>query len=329
MLNFGNFNSLVQVIKHFSSESNCYKFLKRQRWANGIVVCPYCGSIHIAHRKHSKQEYRCSSCNKSFSVLVGTIFENTKLPISKWIIGMYLISSHKNGISSVQLAKDIEVTQSTAWYMLQKVRTLMKQDEERKLSGNVECDEMYLGRRETNKHQRRKTIGTQGRSKKTKTPIFGMVETRHTYDEKGKTTVQTYSHIQCVPDCTSKTLMSIIENHIENGSHITTDELNVYDKIEESDNNYTHSTVNHKDQEYVLLGYSTNRIEGFWAGFKRAIFATYHIVQKWHLQKYVDEAAFRYNTSALSEGERFRLMFDIAFKQACKYEIIRAVKTAC
>ena len=144
MLNFNNFNSLVQVIKHFSSEANCYSFLKHQRWSDGVVRCPYCGSVHIAHRNGAKQEYRCEHCNKSFSVLAGTIFENTKLPISKWMIGMYLISSHKNGISSVQLAKDIEVTQTTAWYMLHRVRTLMKQDEERMLSGNVECDERTI-----------------------------------------------------------------------------------------------------------------------------------------------------------------------------------------
>ena len=326
MLNFTHFNSLIQVIKHFSSEKNCYSFLTHQRWKDGVVRCPYCGSTHIAHRNDSKQPYRCEKCNRSFSVLVGTIFENTKLPISKWIIGMYLISSHKNGISSVQLAKDIEVTQTTAWYMLHRVRTLMKQDEDRKLSGDIECDEMYLGGRETNKHNNQKTEKTQGRSTKTKTPIFGMVETTKYIDEKGNPRIHTYARVQMVSDCKSKTLINIIENNVANGSNITTDELGVYCAIDRSKKQYNHAVVCHKDREFTNKeGFTTNRIEGFWGGFKRMVFGTYHMVNRSYLSRYIDESAFRYNTKELTEGQRFELMFDIAFGKKCQYCEVKMV----
>ena len=325
MLNFNNFNSLVQVIKHFSSEANCYSFLKHQRWADGVVRCPYCGGTHIAHRNGAKQEYRCEHCNRSFSVLAGTIFENTKLPISKWMIGMYLISSHKNGISSVQLAKDIEVTQTTAWYMLHRVRTLMKQDEKRMLSGNVECDEMYLGGRETNKHNKYKVEGTQGRSTKTKTPIFGMVETDYEEDEEGKIHVHTYAKVWRVKNCKAETLMGIIENNVEEGSSITTDELGVYNAINTSEKQFFHAVVCHKDREFTNKdGFTTNRIEGFWGGFKRMVFGTYHMVNKSYLPRYIDESVFRYNTKEMSEGDRFELMFQIAFSKACHYDKIKS-----
>ena len=328
MLNFNNFNSLVQVIKHFSNEANCYSFLKHQRWSDGVVRCPYCGSVHIAHRNGSKQEYRCEHCNKSFSVLAGTIFENTKLPISKWMIGMYLISSHKNGISSVQLAKDIEVTQTTAWYMLHRVRTLMKQDEERMLSGNVECDEMYLGGRETNKHNKQKIEGTQGRSTKTKTPLFGMVETSYSVDEDDKPHIHTYARVMRVENCTVKTIMGILENNVSTGSYITTDELGVYTAIDRSEKNYSHAVVCHKDREFTNAeGFTTNRIEGFWGGFKRMVFGTYHMVNRSYLPRYIDESVFRYNTKEMSEGERFKLMFDIAFRHCCDYSQVRAFTT--
>lgn len=324
MLNFNNFNSLVQVIKHFSNEANCYSFLKHQRWSDGIVRCPYCGSTHIAHRNGAKQEYRCEHCNKSFSVLAGTIFENTKLPISKWMIGIYLISSHKNGISSVQLAKDIEVTQTTAWYMLHRVRTLMKQDEERMLSGNVECDEMYLGGRETNKHNHQKVEGTQGRSTKTKIPIFGMVETSYTVDADDKPHIHTYARVMRVKNCTAKTIMGILENNVASGSYITTDELGVYAAIERSEKGYYHAVVCHKDREFTNKeGFTTNRIEGFWGGFKRMVFGTYHMVNKSYLPRYIDESVFRYNTKEMSEGDRFELMFQIAFSNICHYDKVK------
>lgn len=241
---------------------------------------------------------------------------------------MYLISSHKNGISSVQLAKDIEVTQTTAWYMLHRVRTLMKQDEERMLSGNVECDEMYLGGRETNKHNKQKVEGTQGRSTKTKTPIFGMIESYRYMDDNGIKRINTYARVMRVENCTTKTIMGILENNVASGSHITTDELSVYGAIDKSEKSYYHAVVCHKDREFTNKeGFTTNRIEGFWGGFKRMVFGTYHMVNKSYLPRYIDESVFRYNTKEMSEGDRFKLTFQIAFGKKYSWNQVRMISS--
>ena len=172
MVNFSNFNSLHSVASYFSNEDKCKQAIVESRWSNGDIICPYCGQHHC--NKRSDGRFCCSKCHKNFSEKVGTIFENTKISLTKWFLAMYLISSHKKGISSHQLAMDIEVTQKTAWFILQKIRTLFAQDDSIALSGDVECDEAYIGGKEKNKHESKKTQGTQGRSTKTKSPVFGM-----------------------------------------------------------------------------------------------------------------------------------------------------------
>jgi transposase-like protein len=202
----------------------------------------------------------------------------------------------------------------------------MKQDEERMLSGNVECDEMYLGGRETNKHNKRKTEGTQGCSTKTKTPIFGMVETSYTTDVNDNPQVHTHVRAMRVEACNAQTIMGIIEDNVAPGSCITTDELGVYNAIDRSGNRYYHSVVCHKDKEFTNKeGFTTNRIEGFWGGFKRMVFGTYHMVNRSYLPRYIDESVFRYNTKELTEGQRFELMFDIAFGKKYSWSQVRNV----
>ncbi len=166
MRDFEKFNNLISLVGYFKDNATCRRFLKEQRWGND-VVCPYCGRHHCYSR--SDGFFRCPKCGKNFSVLAKTIFENTKIDLVKWFAAMYLVSSHKKGISSHQLARDIDVTQKTAWYILQKIRTLYAQ-EYTELSSEVECDEAYIGGRESNKHESKKIEGTQGRSLKTKTP---------------------------------------------------------------------------------------------------------------------------------------------------------------
>ena len=194
MIDFSKFNSLFSVMEHFTTDSVCKKAIAQSRWADGDVVCPYCGGHHCHLCKDSR--YLCRECNHKFNVTVGTIFENTKTSLRKWFFAMYLISSHKKGVSSHQIARDCYVTQKTAWFILQKIRTLFAQDDSVALDGEIEANERYLGGRETNKHESKRTAGTQGRSTKTKTPVFGMVER-----EKGKAVVIK------VEDTRAKTLM--------------------------------------------------------------------------------------------------------------------------
>lgn len=143
MIDFRNFNSLIALTAYFNSEEICQQAIIESRWEDGDVVCPYCGEHHCATRTDGR--FRCKSCRRNFSCLVGTIFKNTKLPLIKWFVAMYLISSNKKGISSHQLSRDIDVTQSTVWYMLQKIRLLYPQSDSDYLQGIVECDEVYIG----------------------------------------------------------------------------------------------------------------------------------------------------------------------------------------
>ena len=160
-INFAQFDSLLQIADYFNTEDKCKAAIAQQRWGDGAAVCPYCGGTHTHLCKDGR--YICKDCQNKFSVLVGTIFENTKISLRKWFMAMYLISSHKKGISSCQLARDIKVTQKTAWFILHKVRGLYGLTDEIELDGEVEMDEMYLGGRETNKHESKRTEGTQGR----------------------------------------------------------------------------------------------------------------------------------------------------------------------
>lgn len=287
------FDSLFALVSHFKDNETCKEFLVSQRWKDGDVICPYCGTHHCKKRVDGR--FRCHHCRRNFSVLVGTIFENTKISLVKWFIAMYHISSHKKGISSHQLARDLSITQKSAWYILHKVRTLFGQSNDTALANNVECDEAYIGGQEKYKHASKKTEGTQGRSLKTKTPIFGMAQ------RKGKVIAKKTANVQ------GKTLCGIINQFVKAGSRIFTDEYIGYNTLVDSE--YTHSVVNHGAKQFVDGDAHTNTIEGFWSQLKRTIFGIYHFVSAKYLQRYVDEAVFRYNTCKKNESDRFKTMF--------------------
>lgn len=323
MIDFSHFNSIFELTSYFNSEEKCKKVIFESRWNKHDVVCPFCGEHHCTTRTDGR--FHCSHCKANFSVTVGTIFENTKIPLVKWFLAMYLISCHKKGISSVQLATDIHVTQKTAWYILHKVRTLYKQDDNVQLYGLVECDEMYLGGRETNKHESKKTAKTQGRSTKTKTPIFGMTMVWKTEDVNEltgevKEKTHTYEVAMKVQDTKASTLIPIINHFVAEGSTIVTDELSAYNAIDSK--KYNHVFVRHGEKEFVVGCYSTNGIEGFWGHFKRMIFGTYHFVSKVYLERYIDEAVFRFNTKEMKESERFSYMFSKAMG-TCYYKDVK------
>lgn len=291
-IDFTQFDSLFSVMEYFTTDQICKQTIAQSRWSDGDVVCPYCGGHHCHLCKDNR--YLCKHCNHKFNVTVGTIFENTKISLRKWFIAMYLISSHKKGIASHQLARDIKVTQKTAWFILQKVRTLYGQTVN-ELSGEVECDEAYIGGREKNKHESKKTEGTQGRSTKTKTPVFGMIE------RGGKLVAKKVKNTQ------GNTLSPIIRQIVKPGSRIFTDEFIGYKSLYDSE--YTHAIVRHNAKEFVVGDAYTNSIEGFWGQLKRSIFGIYHFVSAKYLQRYVDEAVFRYNTREDKESVRFMEMF--------------------
>ncbi|MBO5018194.1 MAG: IS1595 family transposase, partial [Alistipes sp.] len=261
MIDLRGFNSLIGLINTFSTEQKCIEYLEQIRW-NGKVVSPFDPTSKVY--KCSKG-YWCKNTNKVFNVKTGTLFENTKIPLQKWFISIWLITSHKKGISSLQLSKDINVTQKTSWFMLQRIRKCFKEENNSTLYNEVEIDETYIGGRERNKNPFSQHRGTQGRSTKTKTPVIGMVE------RKGKLV----SHI--ITDAKSSTLTPVILNTVDLSSTVYTDEWKGYNMI---DKLYNHLFVKHKDNEFVSGRVYTNTIENFWGLLKRGLLGIYHNTSK-------------------------------------------------
>ena len=327
MIDFKKFNNIISLTSYFTSDEVCKQAIIESRWGVGNeqdVVCPYCGGHHCVTRKDGK--FRCKACGKNFSCLVGTIFENTKLPLIKWFVAMYLISSHKKGVSSHQLSRDLSITQSTAWYMLQKIRLLYPQSDAEAFEGTVECDEVYIGGKEKWKHKSMRTPNTQGRSTKTKTPVFGMMERSTFVNEKGEIENITYVHAFVVENTNRATLQPIIQQFVTDGSRIITDELSAYNGLAEL--GYTHAVVAHGAEEYANGDVFTNSIEGFWSHFRRMIVGCYHDVSDEHLQQYIDEAVYRWNTRKASQSERFEGMFNKSIGLIVTWSELKLCKAA-
>lgn len=295
MVSLQKFSNLIELITYFKDDNTCRKYLEYIRWQDKLV-CPYadCKHDHI-NRYADGKRYKCSKCQRQYSVRVGSIFEDSKIPLQKWFAAIYLITSHKKGISSLQLHRDIGVTQKTAWYMLHRVRHSLGIHTDAKLSGIVEADETFIGGKEANKHEDKKTPRSQGRSVKTKIPVAGAVQ-------RGGEVRATV-----VKNTKGKSLKKFLKENIEKGSTLHTDEWYGYNGLKRV---YDHFVINHNQKEYVNGHIHTNTIEGFWSLLKRGNLGIYHSMSAKHLQKYLDEFVFRYNTIDLSETTRFDKMLN-------------------
>ena len=283
--------SLIHLIDTLQSEEDCRLFLENVRW-QGEPICPHCSSKSDKHYKLTtggifKGLYKCKDCRERFTVTVGTMFESSHIPLKKWLIAIYIFLSHKKGISSVQLHKDINVTQKTAWFMLSRIRHNFRNKKEFKFENDTQVDETYVGGK--NRKRKSKKKKTQGRSTLIKVPVMGLLSNGKVYTE-------------VIPNASGKVLKTIINRLVKQGTVIVTDGWRGYRGLS---NDFVHKVIDHSKGLYAINGFHTNSIEGFWSQLKRGIIGIYHLVSPKHLSKYCDEFAYRYNTRNLSDGERF------------------------
>lgn len=302
-----NIKTLQAAIQHFSDEQTCIDTVAAVRWPEG-VTCPACG-----HKEHyylkTQKRWKCKDCNRQFSVKLGTIFEDSPIGLSKWLLAMWMIANCKNGVSSYEIHRAIGVTQKSAWFMLHRIRVAMKNGTIEKLGsggGPVEADETFVGPNPKKMHKSRRAkleaIASNNDEKfrtAGKTIVMGMLDRN-----------MRQVRAMVIPDVKRATLQEKILNHVEGGSHVITDDFTSY-KYALAEN-FAHDVIDHV-KGYVDGQVHTNGIENFWSLLKRGLRGTYVAVEPFHLNRYVDEQVFRFNNrgskeNPVNDGDRFRLL---------------------
>jgi transposase-like protein len=281
--------STFQLFEMFPDQETARTYLEGRLWPNG-PRCPVCGmGERITARAGGF--YRCNQCKEDFTVRTGTIFERSHVPLHKWVYAMYLLVTARKGISSMQLAKEIGITQKSAWFVLHRLREACGGSDLSKLKGIIEIDETFVGGLEKNKHESKKLKA--GRGTVGKTPVLGMRE------RGGRTKAVPISGTD------KETVQATIRQHVEDGSTLHTDEAGAYDGIKAL--SFDHDTVNHSAGEFVRGSVTTNGIESVFAVLKRGLIGVYHHTSKKHLARYVDEFAFRLNEGNVKHHTLTRL----------------------
>ena len=285
--------TLLQAIRYFTDFENCRRFMMDLRWPDGKVRCPQCDSDHVVYLAKARvwKCYTKHPCQK-FSLKTGTVFEDSPLGLDKWLAAVWLIVNCKNGISSYEVGRDLGVTQKSAWFMGHRIRLALQAGSFDKLSGEVEVDETFIGGKARNMHiaqRKRRITGTGG---KDKTAVLGVLER----GGKVRTTI--------VRDRKKKTLHREVKKQVAAGAALYSDDLRSYDGLE---GQYAHAVVNHA-VKYVDGRVHTNGLENFWSLLKRGLNGTYISVEPYHLHRYLDEQAYRYNNREdMNDFDRFRL----------------------
>jgi len=276
--------NLLSVAEKFSDEKVCRDYLIQARW-NGKVKCAHCGYDEKIYWINEGKLFKCAKCKKQFTVKLGTMFEDSAIPLRKWFFAIFILSSHKKGISSLQLSRDIKVTQKTAWFMLQRIRYVLEtKTENNKLKGFVEVDEAFFGWK-SKEHYLRNSGGFKG-----KNVLLGMMER----GGRIKTVM--------VEDIKSQSLCEQVRKHVDNDSMIVTDANHAYKDL---DKDYPLRFVINHQEAHAKGEIHIQTLESFWGMLKRGIYGIYHSVSTKHLDKYCNEFSFRYNTRKRNDSDRF------------------------
>lgn len=299
--------SLQEAIIYFSNPDNCIDYLALRRWPDGKVICPTCSSDKVKFNS-DRRIWQCSShhAKRQFSIKVGTVMEDSAIPLDKWLTAMWMVTNCKNGVSSYEVARDLRITQKSAWFMLHRIRLAMQDEVAGKMGsggGPVEVDETFVGGRLANMHKAKKNrmAKIKGRSlagdHMNKTIVMGLLD-RDVREVRAKV----------VPNVRRETLQGEILREVSRDSTVYTDQWIGYNSLHE---NFVHDVVDHVET-YVNGQVHTNGIENFWSLLKRTLKGTYVAVEPFHLQRYVDEQVFRFNNRAtkrnkLTDRDRFNL----------------------
>ncbi|MBM3785517.1 MAG: IS1595 family transposase [Acidobacteria bacterium] len=284
--------TLQEAILYFASPDNCREYLVAHRWPNG-VTCPRCGSTTVKFQaKHNRWQCGSRHLLRQFTCKTGTIFEDSPLGLDKWLLAMWMVVNCKNGVSSYEIHRATGVTQKTAWFMDHRIRLALQDPETGgKLSGEVEVDETFIGGKARNMHADKRAEKIKGRGPEGKAIVAAVLE------RGGKV------RARVVEKRKKKDLQALVRDHVEPGSALFSDALKSYDGLS---GEYAHQVIDHA-VEYVRENVHTNGAENFWSLLKRGINGTYVSVEPFHLFRYVDEQAFRFNNRTATDGERFSL----------------------
>ena len=303
--------TLQEAIIYFADADNCLRYMVAHRWPDG-VVCPVCGRKDVSYLAN-QLKWQCKSghAKRQFTAKIGTIFEDSPLGLEKWLPAVWIITAAKNGVSSCEIARSLGVTQKTAWFMLHRIRLAMQSGSLMKLggggSGEVEADETFIGGKARNMHLSVKARRITGTGTKDKTAVMGILER----GGEVRTIV--------VPSRKKAVLQAEVKKHVEAGAALYTDALLSYEGLA---SHYAHKVVDHA-VEYVNGRIHTNGLENFWSLLKRGIGGTYVSVEPFHLFRYLDEQAFRYNNREdKSDSDRFSaVMSQVAGKRLTYAEV--------